>query len=308
MSLFVETINDWDDWGRVFQSIPAFTPLVEFIFRAENMPFCGMENLTPGTNAVFKVGEHVVKIFVPPGLGQDFGVDVNVEIFGMRLAEARGVPAPRLIAEGLVQDKYPFRYMIMDYMPGKLLADIEDDLTYDEKIIIGQKLRDIADKLNVKCENFNPVDLLQLAIDSEEWDDEGFPASFQAERLEYLRGLNIPEADKVYCHGDLHEGNILVDEHLNVYIVDFADAMFAPKEYELLYIASSLFSFEKPYMLGFFGEYSTEDIVELCMKWLPIHAWGHSTTAENLKPACEITSFDVMRERLWAFIEAEKRK
>ena len=37
--LFSETIQNWDDWGRVFQSIPAFTPLVREIFRREGLPF-----------------------------------------------------------------------------------------------------------------------------------------------------------------------------------------------------------------------------------------------------------------------------
>ncbi|MCL2372363.1 MAG: aminoglycoside phosphotransferase family protein [Defluviitaleaceae bacterium] len=305
MQLFNETITNWDDWGRTFQSIPAFAPLVEHIFRAEGLPFCQIENMTPGTNAVFKVGAYVVKIFAPPGLGQDFGVDVNVEIFGMKLAEAQGVPAPRLLSDGLVQDKYPFRYMVMDYMPGRLFDDIEGELTYEQKFTIGQKMRAITDKLNVKCEEFTSLDVLEHAINNEDWREEGFPESLLAERLAYLRGLRIPSSKKVYCHGDLHGGNILVDGEMNVYIVDFADAMFAPREYELLYIVSSLFCFQRPYMLGFFGDYAADDIAELCVKWLPIHAWGHNPAAEHLQNPGEITSFDVMRQRLKAAIEAE---
>ena len=57
MSLVTEQINNWDDWGKVFQSIPAFKPLVECIFNKENLPIVEIENLKPGTNAVFKVGE-----------------------------------------------------------------------------------------------------------------------------------------------------------------------------------------------------------------------------------------------------------
>mgnify|MGYP000873546730 FL=1 len=37
MSLFTEQINSWQDWGRVFQSISAFTPLVEHIMDKENL-------------------------------------------------------------------------------------------------------------------------------------------------------------------------------------------------------------------------------------------------------------------------------
>jgi hypothetical protein len=59
-------------------------------------------------------------------------------------------------------------------------------------------------------------------------------------------------------------------------------------------------------MTGYFGDYSVEDIVDLCMAWLPLHAWGHSTTESNLETAEEISSFAVMRERLYKLIEKEK--
>ena len=63
MNLFKERIENWQDWENVFCSVAAFTPLIEQIFRLENLPFAGVENLKPGTNAVFKVGGYVIKIF-----------------------------------------------------------------------------------------------------------------------------------------------------------------------------------------------------------------------------------------------------
>ena len=85
--------------------------------------------------------------------------------------------------------------------------------------------------------------------------------------------------------------------------------MYAPAEYELVYIVSTLFCFEKPYMEGYFGEnYVVDDILELCMTWLPIHAWSYGMLAEIIGPADEITSFAVMRERLRDWIERENKK
>ena len=48
------------------------------------------------------------------------------------------------------------------------------------------------------------------------------------------------------------------------------------------------------------------DIVNLCMTWLPIHAWGHAATQGNLESVGEITSFAVMRERLYELIKSKK--
>ena len=304
--LFTEQINNWDDWGNIFQSIPAFTPLVEHIFLNEKMPLTKIENLTPGSNAVFKVGDYVIKIFAPQGMGEDYGTNVDVELFGMKLANTNGVPAPKLIADGEVSDKYLFRYMIMEYINGKTLIEIEDNLSYDDKVSIGKQIRSISNKLNKPCGNFTSIDVMQYAKDNNGWAKEGFPAPFLEEILAYLADFNINQYKKVYCHGDWTCENILVDDKLNVYIIDFADAMYAPAEYETVYIASGLFCFEKPYMAGYFGDYDVGEIVNLCMTWLPVHAWGHATTAGNLGSVDEITSFAIMRERLYELVEMKK--
>lgn len=299
MDLFSENITCWEDWGRVFQSIPKFRKLVQHILEKEGLPPADIKNLTPGTNAVFRVGDYVIKIFAPPALGYDFGTNIKVELFGLRWAATQNVPAPRLIAHGAVQDKYLFKYIIMDYIAGQSLDKLKAGLADQDKITIGRKIRTMADALNRPCENFTEIDMMAYALADAEWEDEGFPASFQQERLEYVREFGAGPHRKVYCHGDFHGGNILVTDNLDVYLVDFADAMYAPAEYELAYIFSALFAFEKPYMVGFFGgDYNTEAVVDLCMAWLPIHVWGHATIVEHLKPVAEIDSFDTLRRRL----------
>ena len=308
MSLFTEQINNWSDWGKVFQSISAFTPLVEHIFQREKLPMAQIEQLHPGSNAVFKVGEYVIKIFAPQGMGEDYGTDVEVELFGMKWANERGIPSPKLIAYGVVKDKYNFRYMVMEYIHGKMFVEVEADLSYEDKVSIGKQLRNISNKLSVQCGNFTPVDVMQYAIGNDGWSKYGFPASFQAERLAYLANLHIDESKKVYCHGDWNCDNVLLDDKLNVYIIDFADAMYAPIEYEIVYIVSALFCFEKPYMIGYFGDYDVDEILNMCMEWLPVHAWGHATIKGNLTDVTEINSFAVMREKLREVIQSEKEK
>ena len=61
MYLFNEDIGSWEDWGRVFQSIAVFEPLVGAIMKEEKLAFDRIYNLTPGTNAVFRVGTYEKK-------------------------------------------------------------------------------------------------------------------------------------------------------------------------------------------------------------------------------------------------------
>ena len=65
MNLFKEEIGNWQDWSNVSQSLFAFSALTNFIFQKENLPLAKLENLPPATNAVFKSGDFVIKIYVP---------------------------------------------------------------------------------------------------------------------------------------------------------------------------------------------------------------------------------------------------
>ena len=304
--LFSRDIHDWPSWGKVFQSIEAFAPLIRHIFQKENLPCEKIENCTPGTNAVFKVGNYIVKIFAPAESGMDTDSDYNTERFGLERANKLGISAPKLFASGDVPDKYLFRYMIMAHIDGVSFGKMEKSLTYDEKLVIGQKLRAITDKMNTPCERFNQVDVRKRSIRNGRWMD--FPVRFNRERVAYLEKLHMDKSDKVYVHGDLNPDNVLIDANGELYLIDFADAVLAPVSYEQSVVACELFCFEKPYMLGYFGDYKVADIVELCRNGMLIHDFGGDILRHSIGPADEISSLEVLRERLYHIVKTEKEK
>jgi len=300
LNLFKEQISSLDDWAKIFESIHVFMPLIEYIFRKERLELARIENLTSGTNAVFRAGDYVVKIFAPMEAGIEVGADINTELFGIKRAVALGIPTPKLIASGEIVDKYNFHYMITEYLNAASFREIKNSLSlsYEEKIVFGQKLRKITDRLNTPCENFDPIEVIQSAMNNNEWAN--YPDSFIQERLSYLANMCVDERAKVYCHGDLNADNIFVDGNFDsLYIIDFADGMYVPAGYEEALIACELFGFERPYMLGYFGEYSIESIVDLCARWLPVHDSGMYILRDKVGPAEEIRSLAVMKERLF---------
>ena len=117
--IFTDTIENWQDWGRLFQSIPAFTPLAEEICRREGLPWQDLSPLTPGTNGVFRCGDLVLKIFFPKESGLDPKADFSTELAASRQAMEWGIPLPRVIAQGMISDKYDFYYLVTEYSPGK---------------------------------------------------------------------------------------------------------------------------------------------------------------------------------------------
>jgi serine/threonine protein kinase len=118
----------------------------------------------------------------------------------------------------------------------------------------------------------------------------------------------MDKSDKVYVHGDLNPDNVLIDANGELYLIDFADAVLAPVSYEQSVVACELFCFEKPYMLGYFGDYKVADIVELCRNGMLIHDFGGDILRHSIGPADEISSLEVLRERLYHIVKTEKEK
>lgn len=299
-SLFDDNICDWASWGRVFYSIESFETLIKHIFNKENIFFDRIEHCKPGANAVFKVGSYVIKIYAPKESGMDTDSDYYTEIFGMERANSLDIAIPKIISKGTIEDKYKFRYLIMDYIDGQALGDIEDTLSNEQKTVIGKKMRNITDKMNTYSQKFNSIDIIQRGLNNKRWSI--FPNSFNEERIEYLNELVLK--NEVYVHGDLNPDNVLIGKNENVYIIDFADALLAPSEYELPAIICELFCFDKAYMEGYFGEYNLEDFTELCLKGLLMHDFGSNIIRCNLGNVNDITDIKTLKDRLYLAIES----
>ena len=269
MNLFKGEINGKQDWIELFQSASDFTPLVEHIFAVENLPFEKIENLTPGTNAVFKVGGYVVKIYAPEESGFSQSLDLQTELFSTRRANEIGVPAPKLITNGFVEDKYRFDYMVTEYINGVELEEAVKTMTDKEKIAVGRKLRGICDKMNTPCESFNDIDIMNDKGRYRCWDN--YPENFKTERFAYIKSHNY--GDNVFVHGDLCLDNILMTPSGEFYIIDFADAVLAPAIYEHALVAYAV-ELDPALLQGYFGDYSTDEFIDMYFNGLLIHDFG----------------------------------
>ncbi|MGB3972359.1 MAG: aminoglycoside phosphotransferase family protein [Limnochordia bacterium] len=294
MNLFTASIDDWTSWAQVFQSIKAFEPLVKQIFKQHSLPFSEIEQCIPGTHAVFKVGSCVVKILAPEESGWNTRSDYVTELFGLERANKLGIPVPKLLACGSVEDQYRFFYLVTEYVPGSSLSRIGDRLSDFEKREYGRQLREITERMHTPCERFNEVDIIARGLASERW--HRFSASFQQERHECLMQYQVTAP--VYVHGDLTGDNVILSPSGTLFIIDFADAVLAPAEYELPSLMFELFKFDKAYFEGYFGEYGPSELVEKCCGALLVHDFG-SDMIGNLWDINEITSLAELKERLY---------
>lgn len=303
MIYFTCDIHDWVSWSKVFQDIKAWKPLIEYILRLEDLPYADIEHLTPGTNAVFRSGDYVVKIFAPIESGMDMYSDFSTEKFGLVRSESLEVSVPRLERSGIIHDKYEFMYMVMEYVDAEELVKAEESFSDLQKEEIGRKLRKICDRMNTPCEDFDNIDVIKRAIKAKRWSK--FADRFQQERMDWL--YKYKEEEKVFVHGDLNPDNILIDKDMNIYIIDFADSIQAPYEYELAALLCETFEFEYPYMKGFFGaDYDVSDIANKILQALLMHDFGENIIKNNFGEPEEITGLSDLHNRIYSAISNKK--
>jgi len=294
MHLFTQTIASRRDWGKLYQSIPAFAPLAAHILSGENLSAAPLERLTPGTNAVFRAGDVVLKIYAPPESGFNEPDELHTEIYAMKRAGQLGVNAPRLIAEGRVNDKYEFDYLVMEFIPGIEFTEAVKGMSDGEKFKFGRALRSITDRMNTPCEPFNSIDAIH---DRSRWERWGkFPKRFREERAAWIGTHDFGEF--VFCHGDLCGDNMLISPRGEIYIIDFADAVLAPMDYEHALLAAE-FDFDPALMCGYFGDEPWEQLARRCFEGLLIHDFGGDIVAQRIAKPEEIGCLEALRQKIY---------
>lgn len=293
--LFTHALPDMKAWVQIRESADVFAPLIQHIFHIEHMPMDEIQSWGPATNAVFRVGERMIKIYAPRETGMDLDSDdFSTEVYGLQWAQSHQVTVPAILASGCINDVYAFRYLITEYVGGIRLAEAEDDYSESDKTAIGTRLRQELDRLNQPSPSFNTLCWLEQSWDKDGWLE--FPPVFQQERQAYLR--NGAAQPTVFVHGDINPCNLVVDDTLDMALLDFADALCAPIAYEWIAVICYAFAFDPAYLKGFFQTESESDIVDLCLDGLLMHPAGANMIQCNLGKPMDFADLATLRCRI----------
>lgn len=285
MSWLFEPTIDQSNWGQYFQSIDAFIPLIKSIFEKHDLSFTNAENLTPGTNAVFRVKDKVIKIFAPVESGFYDG-DFEIEVESQIHANNSHIGSPKIIFQGIIEDKYLFRYIIMQFIEGQEAEKILLIMSEHQLENFALQLRSITNKLNVAVtSNAIPVLTVTECLNNTRWDI--FPESFQNDRKSIIKKISLDNC--VYTHGDLTAENIIIGEDNNVKIIDFADSRIAPPFYEWPPIVFALFRCDPIMMIAYFGNYHNDVFYEQLTMSLLVHDFG----AGIVRQLCELKNISI---------------
>lgn len=261
--LFIEDIDGWDSWSRIFQRIDCFKDLIKFIFNKDNLPFGEIKNLHPGSNASFRVNGFVIKIFAPKESGFETINDYKQELFGINYANKMGIKSYKLISNGEINDKYIFRYLIYEYLDGQMVCDV--NIT-DKKAFV-KSLNNILDRLNQKIDFIYEYDPIIKSKENVRW--RNLPLKLQEEVYQQL-DLVVP-SDFVYCHNDITRDNTLWKDD-GLYLIDFADGNIAPRVCEYTTIIFDLFDFDLEYINEFKKTHCLDNIFDGIL----MHEYGYA--------------------------------
>ncbi|WP_440896652.1 phosphotransferase [Amphibacillus sp. Q70] len=279
---FTSTIDGIESWLEIYQNTHAFESLVKAIFNNHSLPYSDINKLTPGSNAIFRVGEDfVIKLFAPAET--EFA---NPKAFAIEKTALKYVNqvtrSPKLIASGVIHDKYSFHYIIMECIDG----DDFVNLPLKERLPYVYEIKKVMRALNVPLNDDGiPVVTLNDCLSNQRWDH--FPERFNQDRKEVLKNLSFE--NPVYVHGDLKAANLIVNKQSQIYVIDFADSHLAPPAYEWPYMTFGLFGCDPEMMQAYFGDYQNDDFILKLSNHLLMHKFG----ALLLMQICELQGMDI---------------
>lgn len=270
--LFRKEIKDWTSWAAVFQSIEDFRPLISAIFEREMLGGADrITQLTPGTNAMFKVGDYVIKIFAPRESGVNNDADYEVELQSVRRAHELGIHTPRIVAASSLQDKYLFSYMVMEFIDGEPAGQVFAKLDHAMRMQFIQELYRNMSLFHTKPDKMIDTQILRnQAITNARW--EQFPEFVKRQAAAIIGEMNL--SDSVYVHGDLNSNNLIQDKNDRLYIIDFAECQAAPAWYEYPPILFDLFNHDRQAIHAFKAAANLPDFNDKVFAALLLHDFG----------------------------------
>ncbi len=239
-------IETWEAWARIFTKVALWKPAVQEICRRASITLESIETGYPGTNAVFLVNQcYVVKIYAP-FCHDDYHLERELLT---KFGEKALIPAPALLARGILEDSISWPYIIMEYLPGQPIREVRDK-------IVRANLMEITAHMGKIVRTMHKIPITSLIyLDRSQ---NGWQRYCQQQLKTLMKKLQrnhilpdpIVEAIPVYVssesakrkepmtlvHGDLTEDHWLLVNTQGHWalsgLFDFADAKISPPSYE----------------------------------------------------------------------------
>lgn len=222
----------WDNWGSLMCDAELFSPLVSQALAAHGLPLSPIVAGYPGTHAVFRAGDYVVKLYAPLGIPDEYAERRCYRA-------ANGIPfIPRLYGEGVLRaGGHEWPYIINQYMPGRAVREIWAEVDARERADAMGALGAWTKAYHALPDPFEASSPLSADGFQREWRETAVRAAaklgeFAQTALESLDGLCARERP-VLVHADLTEDHLLISGD-GYAVIDLADSRMTVEPVEWL--------------------------------------------------------------------------
>lgn len=249
--LFTHDIDSKEKWMAVKDQVSLVYPLAKYICQKAHIATDHIQQMCPSTNAVFRSGNKVIKIYAPAVAGYQAELDYLRELYALDKISCPSVRSPELLEAGCLHDKYDFFYTIQSYIPG-----VPANIYLSEN---GRKgLNKLCDGLNLFIEYLQSIEVGESDF--------------------YLLSKRSIPRDKVststcrsfFIHGDLSCSNVLLN-HGELAITDFEDWSVAPACTEYPAIVFDLFHLNSDAIRAFFKREVSFDLACIIAEGIRFH-------------------------------------
>lgn len=249
-SNLLPAIETWDAWAKIFTNLHVWKPAIHKICQREAIPITSIKPGYPGTNAVFIVNQDTVVKIYAPFCHDDYHLERELL---SELGKNTLIPAPKIIAKGLLEDQISWPYIIMEFLPGQPIREVRKRIEHQNLMELTYHMGKIVREIHR-----TPLSaLIHLDRSQKGWQRY---TKYQVTNMEkkMQRRHTLPETviskiplyvyselakhreDKVcqltLVHGDLTEDHWLLHKNQGVWsisgLLDFADAKISPRTYE----------------------------------------------------------------------------
>lgn len=325
--IVLPVIRSWEQWGKVFTDVPTWTPAVHEIGRRAGLPVDTIEAGYPGTNAVFIVNAgsdsrtYVVKIYCPY-CREDFTLERTLHPL---LSQIPGFPAPALMGEGVLEGEMAWPYLILSFLPGQPIREVRADIPRSNLLAIARDLGHHVRALHgISRSDLSGLDSLlpdwettaqqQLAHTVAQLSDkEILSPSLVAQIPDFVATImeESPPSEPVLVSGDLTEDHVLLQCREGRWqisgIIDFADALIAPREYEWVALWFGALDRDPECLQAFMQGYGLDGALEpgfrrRALAFTFLHEFGALMIDSVLKRMGrpEVRTLEQLQDLLWA--------
>jgi len=300
-NLFKEIITDIRSWEKYKKSKEMFIPLLKYIYEINNIKFSEISSPAETSNAIFRTGDTIAKIFPPTETNLKDGGEYTAELEGIKFCKSLGINTPDIICHGTAYENLQsFPYIIMTYIDGVEADTAFLDYSKSEKIEYVLKLKEIAQIINI------PTDINIPRYDDpdklyhENWNI--MPEAFREDRKRYIENADFPEA--VFNQGDTGGRNVIIDKQGRLNMVDFASCLTAPWYYEIPW-------WDEDFLVeAYYGDYKNDEFYDVLLMDTMIYPFGAFNIKWSAKEAGvdfnSLTSVDALKNMIIKGIEGGK--